>query len=250
MVKGFYFLARAFVGHYLKDFIEYRVFGESNLPKGSAIIVPNHEMGTDSVMLTVPIGRQIHYLADSNLGNLGPLKLNELSFGEIKRRVRAAQLKGLLWALGQVPVGVDRRSSNKQVVERVGHYLTKTNDYVGIFAEGPAKNLAKNGVIISLEERPHNGGAAHFAVKYQKPIVPVAIATLDEVAQELWEFPFGRREEKMVFVKKFVEERGKIPYVIQIGEPILRKDKEELTQEVKKRICSMYNEAKKSLRES
>ena len=157
------------------------------------------------------------------------------------------ELTALQWALGQIPLNVDKRSSNKLVVKRVGEYLQNSKNYIGIFSEGPTKNLTGDGRPIPVEFRIHNTGAAHFAIKYNRPIIPIALATTEEVVSNLWEFPFAKKVEKIAFAEDYVARNGKIPYIIQIGTPLLCDDKMKLTEAVRSQISKMYYEAKKSL---
>jgi len=227
--------------------LDFRISGLENLTKDSAILVPNHEIGPDSILLASQLSPRIHYLVDNSIADLKRLDPNLSPYARAKKALIFTEMKALLWAVGQIPVGLDKGSSGKKVITRVGEYLMMNNGHIGIFSEGPAKNLMREGLPIPVQERAHQPGAAYFATKYNRPIIPIALATTEEMVAKFWHFPYAQKEELVAQAKEYIARRGKIPYVIEIGEPIFCPDRKILAERVRAKINEMYTAAKSKL---
>ena len=208
-------------------YFDFNIKGLENIPKKSAIIVPNHCIGIDGILLSIKIPKQIHFL--------------------IKYEgVYNSKLKIPCWMTGGIPVKVDKRSSNKAVLKRTSEYLKKSNDLCGIFSGGPSNELIneKTMEIIPLGQRDHYDGAAGIAIKRGVDIVPIGLRVAEDISKKLWSFKDKSKENRM-YMKEYKKRGGKgITYHINIGKPISPegynpKRKEELTKIVKKEICKL-----------
>lgn len=230
-----------------RPFLEVKISGLENLTGESAILVPNHEIGPDSILLASQLPQRVHYLVDNSIADLKKLDPNLNSYERAKKAVIFTEMKALFWILGQIPVGIDKGSSGKNVIKRVGEYLVANNGHIGIFSEGPAKNLVQNGLPLPVQKREHQPGAAYFATKYNRPIIPIALATTEEMVSQFWHFPYTRKEEMLTLAEEYIARRGKIPYIIDIGTPLFNPDRKVLVERVRSRICEMYAAAKRKL---
>jgi len=231
--KFSYYTGRAFFQRRLKNYFDFRIIGEENLPKESAIVVPNHQTGIYGLILSTCLSRHIHFL----IQNEG---------------VYDSKLKFCLWAIGEIPVNIDKRSTNKIVLKRAEDYLQHCRDFIGIFSEGPSKELVdENGEIIPVFRREHYLGAAHLAIKNMRSIIPIGIRLAEDFINDLWTFPISAENKKRKFLESTVADYGKIPYVINIGMPVFtncKDDRNKLTEKVRLEICRLYEEAEKYLK--
>ncbi len=217
------FAARYF-GSKRENYFDTQISGLENLPNGSAIIVPNHCIGIDGITLANLIPKRIHFFVQ-NEGLYSRNLLMEFS----------------CWACGLIPVNVDNLNSNRVALTRAKDYLDCSSDFVGIFSEGPTKRLDKTK---SLRERDHYPSASHLSIKTNKPIIPIAIKTISDVEENLWEFGSLKKFE---WAKDYSNKNGLIPYIFKIGRPIFPSkeiNKKELTQQVKEEIIRLHEEIK------
>lgn len=192
-----------------KRHFDFRVKGLENLPERSAIIVPNHCHKYDGLLIKPLIrfkgNKTIHFLVQG---------------GKVYNK-----FKPILWFAGDIPVGVDAGSSKKAVFDRVNTYLLRTDALIGIFSEGPTKNLIdENGNMPPLEEREHYRGAAHFSIRTRAPIIPTGVYS-DAVE---------------------IDNKGRQRYYLNIGEPIYpgTLKKKDLTARVKEQVCMLARTAR------
>ncbi len=215
------FAARYF-GRKREKYFDTKTYGLENLPKGPAIIVPNHCIGIDGITLGDIIPKRIHFFVQ-NEGLYSRNLLMEFS----------------CWACGLIPVNVDNLNSNRVALTRAKDYLDCSSDLIGIFSEGPTKRLDQTK---PLQERNHYPSASHLSIKTNNPIIPIAIKTIPEVEENLWEFGSLKKFE---WARNYSNKNGLIPYVFKIGQPIFpSKDinKKELTQRVKEEIIRIHRE--------
>ena len=227
--------------------LDFRISGLENLTSESAILVPNHEIGPDSILLASQLPQRVHYLVDNSIADLKKLDPSLSSYERMRRALVFTEMKALFWILGQIPIGIDKGSSGKIVIKRVGEYLEVNNGHIGIFSEGPAKSLVKDNRPIPVQERVHQPGAAYFATKYNRPIIPIAIATTGEIVNLFWEFPYTKKEEMLKLAEEYIRRNGKIPYIVKIGKPLFCSDRKKLTELTRSAVCEMYTWAKKEL---
>jgi 1-acyl-sn-glycerol-3-phosphate acyltransferase len=218
-------LVLSYIGFKTRKYLDISVKGIENLPECSSIIAPNHCIGIDSMLVARAIPRFMNYLIQS-----------EGNYGAIGK-----------WAVGGILVNVDKRSTNSLVLRRVRDYLSHNGNIIGIFPEGPTKNLySPDGRPLPLEKREHYSGAVHFALSNGVPIVPIGVSTCEDVAEKLWEVggDFGRY---LGIMREYTAKNGKIPYRINIGKPIRieaaesvsRRNKKELTEIVRQEIIRL-----------
>ncbi len=215
------------------NYLDIRTLNADTLQESrGAIIVPNHEIGIDGGVLAYALSedakKQTHFLVQNE-------------------GVYSGKYQVMLWASGQIPVNVDNKSRNKIVMKRVEDYLQYSPDLIGIFSEGPTKNLIQNGTMLDIKERKHEVGAAHFSIRKNKPIVPLSVRVPDEVRSKLMEFGAVGYEDKLSWVNQYTQLKGKIPYVINIGLPQNGTNKTELTQRVKEQLIDLYDESEEYL---
>lgn len=214
-----------------KSYFDTSISGWENLPGESAIVVPNHCIGIDGMLITIAMPRPVHFLVDSG----------------VYSRTRKSKFYG--WLIGAIPVNVDRLSGNREVLNRVSDYLGYSRDFIGIFSEGRAKQYydPDTKTIVPIKERKYDIGAAHFAIKRNVPIVPIGLGIPFEVQREIYEFGVSKAKSNFDFMKRYIENNGKIPYHINIGMPIraeAKESKESLTQRVKTEVIRLADEIK------
>lgn len=217
----------------IKKYLEISMSGEYKLLERSAILVPNHCIGADGIILKTIIDKPIHFLVQ-------------------KEGIYDSKLKAFLWTIGEIPVGMDNRSTYKQAVKRAEDYLGGFRDYIGIFSEGPTKALASGCGVIPLEERIHKTGAAHLSINNKVPIIPIGIYSDEEAEKNLWSFEKGTNI-AWDYVKNRLMTQGKLPYRVNIGHAIYPENYEtipkkervnEITKIVKEKIIDLVKEMK------
>lgn len=207
-----------------------------NLPETSGIIAPNHCVSVDGIIIKSNLGYESKRLFHFWIQDEGVYS-------------RTWKRKAFLWSMGEIPVKVDARSSNKAVLKRTYEHTSRDNDIIGIFPEGPAKDLIDTeGKVIPLEERVHFTGPANIAVKAEVPIIPIGITSSEEVERLTWDKRTDAETAGKNFTKQYVAENGKIPYRINIGKPIhpaqynhlnRKEARYELTEAVKKGMINL-----------
>ena len=211
----------------LEKYFDVRIKGLSNIPLESAMITPNHAIGIDGMILTCSFSpRPCHFLIQKE-GLYDSSRMMRFGF----------------WLIGEIPVSINGDiASNYIAVRRIRDYVRKTKDLIFTFAEGPTKDLIRDRKIIPIEERKHYLGAAAFALRTGRPIVPIGIKVPKEVEENLFEFNRKDRT-KRDYVEEYVTRNGRIPYCVNIGKPIDSRafDRESLSYKVKKEVIELYN---------
>ena len=150
--KIFYGLSKIIYGYNARKYLDFIVKGEENLPEESAIIVPNHCICFDGGLITTNIKKQIHYFVQYE-------------------NVYDSKFKIFWWLTGQIPVKVDT-VFNRVASKRSKDYLGRTEDYIGIFSEGPTKDLIdEGGKPIEIKDRIHHPSASSLAAKNNKKTI-------------------------------------------------------------------------------
>lgn len=141
----FYKFAKALVWLFFHVFYRVELKGMENLPEEGALICPNHFSLYDPLLIAVSLPKQIRFMAKNELFK-NPL------------------LRWFLFKVGTYPVkrGEPDLSSIKTTLR-----LLKENAWVGLFPEGTRIRNGKLGTA--------NPGVALFAIKANKPVVPIAI---------------------------------------------------------------------------
>jgi 1-acyl-sn-glycerol-3-phosphate acyltransferase len=204
----------------LGQYFSFTRSGFENLPKDSAVLAMNHHSGLDGFLASAGVApRRIHYLA------------------QISGRNSQPAIKLFLWAYCQIPVMVpEKRHLDKEEEEKLRRiekltnmaatrraidYLNVSRDFVGIFVDGPAKELRdQNYRIKPLEERSCSESAVLIASAANKMIIPVSVNLPERVCDALWEYNWKDRRAKEEWIKSYVAERGKIPCELKAGKPI------------------------------
>ena len=220
----------------MDKYFDFWFSGLEKIPAGPCVTIQNHVTNLDGLMFKAHVigvlKRRTHLLVQSG-------------------GVYSSKYKLFLWSIGEIPVDVDERSTNKIVLKRTGEYLNLTHNHmVSIFAEGPTRDLIdKDGRPIPVEERTHYPGAARIAINNQVPIVPIGLSTTKEAEAESWNHGLADKKEGMRFLNEYVKEKGRIPYWTRVGEPILpdqvegetKKEKTRwLTEVVRREVVRLY----------
>jgi 1-acyl-sn-glycerol-3-phosphate acyltransferase len=192
----------------INRYFNVQISGLENLPERPVIIVPNHCLTADGIIIKMKMlshtNRIIHFWVQKE----GVYE----RFGN----------KVILWSAGDIPVKVDGRSDNSSVFERTRQYLEWTdNDFIGVFSEGPSmKLLDKEGNMIPIEERKHYPGAAWAAITNGVPIVPIDIRSSEVIEIEARKYNQSNKKGALQFIEEYTQAHGKQPYYINIGKPI------------------------------
>lgn len=180
-------------------FIKPKIYGTENIPKESAVLVASHATNLDGLFISMFIKKQIHFwIQYENVYEKNPKLLN--SIGEIPVKVKDIDIK--FW---------------KDIsLYKSLFYLKNTNDFIGVFPEGPVELTNDNRVY---------RGAVNLACKYNekysktKKIVPVGLWTCDEDKKRLAKYKRGVNIKKAI---KIISEStsGKIRYYALFGKAI------------------------------
>ena len=227
-----------FIANTTRKYFDIQFKGLENLPETSAIMTPNHCINIDGIIVKSNLTKETNRLYHFWIQDEGVYS-------------RSWKRKAFLWAMGEIPVKVDARSSNRAVLRRTYEHFDRNNDIIGIFSEGPSKDLIKNGKVIPLEDRVHFTGAANLSIGKVVPIVPVGITSSKEAERLTWSQEANAETNGKSFVKDYVKENGKIPYRINIGKPIhphkyaffsKKQARYEMTEDVKDRMLNLIYE--------
>ncbi len=176
-----------------------KIYGKENIPKESSILVANHATSLDGILVSMFTKKQIHFwIQYENVYEKNP-KLLE-SIGEIPVKVKELDIK--FW--------------KNITLKRSLFYLKNTNDFIGIFPEGPMEKLNKNKTY---------RGAINLACEYEKihknrkKIVPVGLWVPEKYNEKINKYTSGFDSKKVINVLKENTFR-RIPYYAFFGEGI------------------------------
>lgn len=157
-----------------------KIVGKKNLPKGKAILSPNHTSNTDIVLL---------------IGNLFEKKYTLAKKELFKKKLKS----GFLKIMGGVPV--DREKPSLESMKKVLSLL-KNNKKVIIFPEGTRNgDIAQSGEIGETKN-----GIVLFAVKSKSPIVPIWISKKPKAFRKT-KIVIGKPYELTEFYDKKLDEK-------------------------------------------
>ncbi len=168
---------------YFTLFHRLKIYGRQNLPKGSAIIAPNHTSFFDPPIIAASCGEEATFLAKSSL-------FKHFIFGRL-----------ISWLNAYPVAGTAQDISSLKLIGQ----LLKENKKVVIFPEGIRSD---DGVLL-----PIKSGIGMLALRANSPIVPVYIHGAYDVWDKSRKFPkfwgkiacvFG----KPIYMKDF-EQYGK-----------------------------------------
>lgn len=144
-MKPFYRFIHRTVRFLFKLFYGHQVIGLENVPRGAAILAPNHTSFLDPPMVGISIDDEIHFLARGSLFAFGPFAwlIHNLNAHPVEP---GSKEKGPIELMEQI-----LRSDNKVVIFPEG--IRSPDDELGIF-------------------RP---GAATLALRVDCPIIPIYI---------------------------------------------------------------------------
>jgi len=168
-MKPFYRLTRAVFYTFFKLFYRHKVYGESLLPEGAAILAANHASFLDPPLMAASMSEEAHYLARGSLFN------NRF-------------LKFLIGNLNAYPVtGTSQDLKSFKIVAN----LLKEQKKVVIFPEGFRSRDNSLGALKT--------GVAMLAVRCHCPIVPVYIHGTFPIWPRQKKFPKLRGQTACVF---------------------------------------------------
>ena len=211
-------------------FLKLKIYGKENIPKESSILVASHATNLDGLFMSMSIKKQIHFwIQYENVYEKNPKLLD--SIGEIPVKVKEKDLK--FW--------------KDITLHKSLFYLENTNDFIGVFPEGP--------VALTNDNKVYRG-AVNLACKYNekycktKMIVPVGLWTSDEDKKRLAKYESG------VSIKKAIEiisekNSRKIQYYALFGKGIeiknsSSKEQKELTKYFLEECNNLVNIIKNS----
>jgi len=175
-------------------YFNFKIKGKENLPKKSAILVANHCTPLDGFLVSSVMYKQMHFWVQYE-------NIYDTKSGKI------------LETIGEVFVKVDKKE-NIGTIKDTENYLKKTKDYIGIFPEGPVKDLDKS-------QTPYSG-ATYLAYLTGKDIIPLGIFVPKKQKQFLEENASLSNFHIINFLKKYyrLNKIKRIPYYINIGKPV------------------------------
>ena len=149
MKRGcFYFFGLNVMRAVVKLLFSVRCYNAERIPvSGELVLCCNHQSLWDPILLAVPSGRQIHYMAKSELFSQHGILFEKL-----------------LHALGAFPV---KRNQADLGAIRYALQLLKAGEIVGIFAQG---GCVREGLPFESKS-----GTARIAARSGAPILPAAI---------------------------------------------------------------------------
>lgn len=156
-----YRVARAVLHPLMRGLFRVHIHGRKNIPAGSAVVVSNHLQWIDCLMIEMafPAEPRLHLMGDpSDAIRKGPL------FWGLLRRIG-----------GLIPI--DRSLHGNQVLFDQVHTCLERGGSVMLFPEGRCGDT--EGAML-----PFKKGFAHFAIKDQVAVVPVALTG----TRSLWLF--------------------------------------------------------------
>ena len=211
---------------YVSNYFEFDVYGKENLPNSGAVLVFNHNTYFDGLFNELALDKKVHFLVQ-------------------KEGIINILTRPILWLSGNIPISVDSFTLERKVLKRCQEYL-KQEEYIGIFSEGPAKDLIVDGAIIPLENREHFPVASWLALKNKVPIIPIALYMDKELSNLLWHN--NNIQTTRDLVCEYTKRNGKPVYHISIGESIkinmfesisMRKSVDKLTDIIKSEIIGL-----------
>jgi 1-acyl-sn-glycerol-3-phosphate acyltransferase len=172
----FYFFGRNVMKAVVKLLFSVRCYGLERIPaSGELILCCNHQSLWDSILLAVPCGRQIHYMAKSEL------------FSQ-----HGVLFEKLLHALGAFPV---KRNQADLGAIRSALELLKGGEIVGIFPQGGC--VHENVPFVS------KSGTVRIAARSGAPILPAAIRFAGRIGpRRRVELRFGKAIEQSEYPKQ------------------------------------------------
>jgi len=130
-----------------------RVEGAEHMPeRGGCVLASNHTMGPDYILLALPLGRQIHYMAKAEAFQIHPW------------------ITKIIVAAGVFPI---RRGEADEDALAGAVELVTEGHVVGMFPEG---TRSRNG-----ELQRGRSGVARIAMQAQVPVVPVVVINSEQI---------------------------------------------------------------------
>jgi 1-acyl-sn-glycerol-3-phosphate acyltransferase len=172
----FYFFGRNVMRAVVRLLFSVRCYGAERIPaSGELVLCCNHQSLWDSILLAVPCGRQIHYMAKSEL-----FSQHGILFAKLLRAFGAFPVKR-----NQADLGAIRHTLE----------LLKAGEIVGIFPQGGCVR----------EDLPFasKSGAVRIAARSGAPILPAAIRWAGRFGpRRRVELRFGEAIERSEYPKK------------------------------------------------
>ena len=155
----------------LEKIFEIEMIGKENLPEEPSVLVMNHCIGVDGSLVAYSmkkqLGRYTHFFVDAGAKN---------------------PFARFVWPyVGQIFVN-PQTLNNATAFEETQKYLSNPGHDLGIFAEGPTKDLEKREVREGLQEDRFYQGASYIAKRLKKPIVPIGLSCPEQDFEKLFIF--------------------------------------------------------------
>lgn len=155
-----YHTTRTLLTPWLQRYFHMEWYGVEHVPRDGAVVLAcNHLSNLDPVLLAIPCPRQISYLAKIEL-------------------FRVPVLGSLIRGYGAIPL---QRSASDPEAIRLAERVLEQRQVLALFPEG---TRSRDGTL-----KPFRFGAARLALKYNVPLIPVAIIGTDKAMPAGAKFP-------------------------------------------------------------
>jgi 1-acyl-sn-glycerol-3-phosphate acyltransferase len=158
-MKPFYWFARTIYTSYFKLFYKHKVYGLEHIPKGAAIIAPNHVSFLDPPIIGASFPEEVHTLAKATL-------FNHYGLSWMIRNLNGHPVDGTTQDLSSIKMILQLLQEDKKIV---------------IFPEGIRSSDGKLALIKS--------GIGMIAQRSHAPIIPVYIHGTYEIWPRTQRFP-------------------------------------------------------------
>lgn len=196
-------LSKLVVSPILKYWLDIKVLGAEKIPRGSCVLVTNHAIYMDALVLGAVIDKKIHGWIAENVYSqrpklYGALELISVKTGPCSTR---EEQKALLIAFNQ----------NKKLSE---FWIKNTSDAIALTSDGLAEScLDLDGNVKPLSARDNHSGPANLGFSLEAPIVHVTLWVPEKHRTALLKAG-GLKS------LKYLESNRRIPYKIYINEPL------------------------------
>ena len=206
--------------------------GLENIPPAPFILAMHHEIGIDGWIIRTQLKEKIHFwLQYENHFNRG--------------------WKMPLEAMEEIPIKTEGSKEEIQTsyfqAGNLSKFWLSQGETVGIFTDGPKKNIMDGENLLPLEYRPNFGSAVAISYEPPKkkyyPIIPISFWTPQLYRKQFSKWGKMRTLKNLSFLLKVSFSSEKIPYKIAYGSPLNPRDysnKSELKEELRNSQIRLY----------